>query len=107
MPGELAVDGVDEILTVILAGDWSAARDDHCRCQRVRVSTGGRDWLVTLAEDSITVSAATGKADAVLQGDPSDLVLRLWGRRGDEGLVPPASRDVLALLRGRLQLATQ
>jgi len=107
VPGELAVDGVDEILTVILAGDWSAARDDHCRGQRVLVSTAGRDWLVTLAEDSITVSAATGKADAVLQGDPSDLVLWLWGRRGDEGLVPPASRDVLALLRGRLQLATQ
>lgn len=104
---DLAADGVDEVLNVMLAGDWSDAADDGCRGQRAQISTAGRDWLVTLDQAKVTVTEAPGSADAVLEGDPSDLDLWLWGRRGDEGLVGPDGGEVLRLLRGRLRLATQ
>lgn len=106
-PVDLAVDGVDKIFAIMLTGDWSDALGDGCPGQPVGVSTAGRDWLITLANDGATVSEAQGAADAVLDGDPSDMVPWLWGRRGDEGRVPPASREVVGPLRGRLKLATQ
>jgi hypothetical protein len=42
----LAVDGVDEVLVLMLAGDWSDDPDEAATGQRVTISTGGRNWLV-------------------------------------------------------------
>lgn len=104
---ELAVDGVDEILVIMLAGDWSDEPDDAATGQRVAISSGGRTWLVTLERESVSITEAVGTADATLGGDPSDVLLWLWGRGPDERVMRSGDEDALGVLRSRLVLATQ
>jgi uncharacterized protein (TIGR03083 family) len=104
---ELAVDGVDEILRIMLAGDWSDEPDDAATGQRVAISAGARTWLVTLERGSVTVAEDGGAAAAALGGDPSDVLLWLWGRAPDERVTRSGDADALRLLRSRLMLATQ
>ncbi len=103
---ELAVDGVDEIL-VWLTGDWSDEPNDAATGRRVAISTGGRTWLVTLEREAVSVTEGSGTEDATLGGDPSDVLLWLWGRSPDESVVRSGDEDALRLLRSRLVLATQ
>jgi uncharacterized protein (TIGR03083 family) len=104
---ELAVDGVDEILVIMLAGDWSDEPDEAARGQRVAISTAARTWGVTLERESVTIAEDGGDADATLGGDPSDVLLWLWGRSPDERVTRSGDEDALRLLRSRLVLATQ
>jgi hypothetical protein len=103
----LAIDGVDEVLTIFLAGDWSEDPDDRCRGQRIVVSTGERSWEVELLPESVTVSPPHGRADAVVSGEPEAVLLWLWGRRSYAGLASQGDASVPGLLRQRLRLATQ
>ncbi len=80
---ELAVDGVEEVLVMMLAGDWSVSPD--------RVSVGD----------------ASGDAEAQVTGEPSDLLLWLWGRAPESVLRVTGDRAVARRLRERLALATQ
>jgi uncharacterized protein (TIGR03083 family) len=104
---DLAVDGVNEILVIMLAGDWSDEPDDAASGQRVAISTGGRNWRVVLERGSVTVAEEGGAGDATLEGDPSDVLLWLWGRSPDERVTPTGDAEALRLLRSRLVLATQ
>jgi len=104
---DLAVDGVDEILRIMLAGDWSDEPDDAATGQLVAVATGGRTWRVELERESVTVAEESGARDATLEGDPSDVVLWLWGRSPDERVTRTGDDQALRLLRSRLVLATQ
>jgi uncharacterized protein (TIGR03083 family) len=104
---DLAVDGVDEILRIMLAGDWSDEPDDAATGQRVAIATGGRTWRVELERESVTVAEEGGERDATLEGDPSDVVLWLWGRSPDERVKRTGDDQALRLLRSRLVLATQ
>jgi uncharacterized protein (TIGR03083 family) len=104
---ELAADGVDEILVIMLAGDWSDEPADAATGQRVAIATGGRTWHVTLERESVSVSEHDGDADATLGGDPSDVLLWLWGRAPDERVTHAGDEDAIRLLRSRLVLATQ
>lgn len=104
---ELATDGADEILTRMLAGDWSDEPDDTADGQRIAVSTGGRTWRVTLERESVGVSEESGDAEATLDGDPSDVLLWLWGRLPDERVQRSGDEQAIGLLRERLALATQ
>jgi uncharacterized protein (TIGR03083 family) len=103
---ELAVDGVDEILVVMLAGDWSEDPSDRPTA-RVEISTGGHHWIVTLEPEAVSIAERDGAAEAALGGDPSDVLLWLWGRAPDERVVRSGDDDALRLLRSRLVLATQ
>jgi uncharacterized protein (TIGR03083 family) len=105
--GELAADGVDEILRRMLAGDWSDDADDAATGQRVAVSTGGRRWDVVLERASVDVEDGSGDADARLEGEPSDVDLWLWGRVPDDHVSRSGDLDAVRLLRSRLALATQ
>jgi uncharacterized protein (TIGR03083 family) len=104
---ELATDGVDEILVVMLAGDWSDEPDDALTGQRVAISTGRRTWWVTLERDSIRVEDTGAAEVAALTGDPSDVFLWLWGRAPDDRVTRSGDEDAVRLLRSRLSLATQ
>ncbi|MEP6696765.1 MAG: maleylpyruvate isomerase family mycothiol-dependent enzyme [Pseudonocardiales bacterium] len=108
---ELATDGVDEVLTLMLAGDWS---DDPIEWmgggERVAVSTGGRSWLVTFDAREITVvesGKSGGSADATVSGAPSDVLLWLWGRAGDDAVEFSGDAAAIRLLRGWLATATE
>jgi uncharacterized protein (TIGR03083 family) len=104
---ELAVDGVDEVLLLMLAGDWSEDPEETATGQRVAISTGGRTWLVTLEEKAMSVAEDGRAAGATLEGDPSDVLLWLWGRSSDENVARSGDEEALRLLRSRLVLATQ
>jgi uncharacterized protein (TIGR03083 family) len=104
---ELAADGVDEILRRMLAGDWSEDADDAATGQRIDVSTGGHRWGVILTRDAVTIEDEPGGADALLEGDPSEVDLWLWGRAPDERVSRTGDLGALRLLRSRLALATQ
>ncbi len=105
---ELAVDGVDEVLTLMLAGDWS---DEPLDCvgngERIEIKPGGQRWLVSLSEKSIEVAAPDGAAvDATVSGAPSDVLLWLWGRADDQAVDLAGDLAAVRLLRTRLARAT-
>jgi uncharacterized protein (TIGR03083 family) len=104
---ELAVDGVDEILIVMLAGDWSDAPSETATEQRVAILTGGRKWIVILEPEAVSIAEHEGVWDATLEGSPSDVLLWLWGRVPDERVDRSGDEAALRLLRSRLVLATQ
>ena len=103
---DLAVDGVDEVL-IWLTGDWSEDPDDAATGQRVAVSTGGRRWGITLERESVSIDEDAGATDATLAGDPSDVLLWLWGRASDDRVLRSGDEDAIRLLRSRLVLVTQ
>jgi uncharacterized protein (TIGR03083 family) len=103
----LATDGVDEILTIMLEGDWSEDADDAMTGQRIAISTGGRTWHVVLDREAVSVLEGEGEADAGVTGDPSDVLLWLWGRAGDHQIERSGDTGTLGLLRTRLTMATQ
>lgn len=104
---ELALDGIDEILVVMLAGDWSEAPSGTAHDQPVAISTGGRRWIVTLEPEAVSIAELDGTADATVEGTPSDVLLWLWGRVPDERVHRSGDEPALHLLRSRLVLATQ
>ncbi|MDQ6874896.1 MAG: maleylpyruvate isomerase family mycothiol-dependent enzyme [Actinomycetota bacterium] len=105
---DLAADGVDEVLNVMLAGDWSEAPIEVAGSgQRVEVSTAGQSWLVTLQAEAVTVGRTDGTvADATVSGPPSELLLWMWGRAPDTVVDVAGDRTASGLLRERLALAT-
>jgi uncharacterized protein (TIGR03083 family) len=104
---ELAVDGVDEILVVMLEGDWSEEPDDASTGQCVAIATGGKTRFVTLERASIRVGESGPPEVAALTGDPPDVLLWLWGRAPDERVSRSGDEEAVRLLRSRLSLATQ
>jgi uncharacterized protein (TIGR03083 family) len=103
----LATDGVDEILHIMLAGDWSEDADDEMTGQRVAIETGGRAWQVVLDREAMTVLDGDGTADATLSGPPSDVLLWLWGREPDDRVEMSGDQEAHRLMRTRLVMATQ
>ena len=103
----LATDGVDEILHLMLEGDWSDDADDTMTGQRIDISTGGRTWQVVLDREAVSVTAGGGEADARLTGDPSDVLLWLWGRVPDDRVEQAGDAETHSLMRTRLVMATQ
>jgi uncharacterized protein (TIGR03083 family) len=104
---ELALDGIDEVLTIMLAGDWSEAPSQESAGQRVAVVAADRRWIVTLDREAISVTEDDTDTDAAIEGDPSDVELWLWGRTGDRQVTWSGSEAAIRLLRSRLALATQ
>jgi uncharacterized protein (TIGR03083 family) len=104
---ELAVDGIDEVLLRFLAGDWSDEPVDEGAGRQIAVSAGGQRWVVALAPDRVTADEGDTAADAEISGDPSALLLWLWGRGPSEELDVRGDAGLTAVLRSRLVLATQ
>lgn len=72
----LAVDGIDEVLTVHLPADLPDEPVDQRGV--VRVSCPEASWTVRIDRDRITPTSET--PDAALEGAASDVLLALWGR---------------------------
>jgi uncharacterized protein (TIGR03083 family) len=103
----LALDGIDEVLTLMLEGDWSEEVVDDASGASVAVECNEYRWTVTLEPASVAVVRGEVSAPdaATVFGHPGDVLLWLWGR----GPLPAAdgSADAVAELRARLVLATQ
>lgn len=103
---ELAVDGVDEVLTMMLADDWSEQPTPHLT-GTAAVETGGRRWHVTMEPAVVTVAQSSDAADATVSGDPSCVLLWLWGRAADDAVTIAGDPDAARRFRERLALATR
>jgi hypothetical protein len=103
---ELAVDGIDEVLVMMLAGDWS---DDPQpgSSGTVVVATDEEAWQVVMSPDQIMVGDVTGEPDVRVTGEPSNLLLWLWGRSPESAIQVAGDVAMARRLRHRLALATQ
>lgn len=103
---DLAVDGIDEVLELMLAGDWSIDPQPGSTGSVV-VTTPGRSWLVTMTPEAVSLDDPAGGGDARVDGAPSDLLLWLWGRAPDTAVAATGDAQAVRRLRARLALATQ
>lgn len=103
----LAIDGIDEILMVMLDGDDEAAAAVP-GTGTVEVVAGDAAWSVALekARTVVTPGRRTSPG-AVLTGDPAALFLYLWGRGPLDGLTRKGDESLITTLRARLAAATQ
>jgi uncharacterized protein (TIGR03083 family) len=104
---ELAVDGIDEVLDWFLAYQADDVGPDGPGHGTVAVRTGDHIWRAHLLPDDVELSREPGACDAVVSGEPSELLLWLWGRRPDSAVSREGDQDVLAGLRERLRIVTQ
>lgn len=105
---ELATDGIDEVLAIMLAGDWSDEPVDDAAGRSVRVDAGGRTWRIGLDRTEVTCEAgAQQPVDATVAGEPSDMLLWLWGRAPTDRIAVSGDEKPASALRARLALATQ
>ncbi len=82
----VAVDGIDEVLTVHLPADRADEPGTETGVVHVRLTDGDARWTIALGKDSAVQTEKT--PDAVLEGTASEVFLALWGR------VPLASLSV-------------
>ncbi|MFJ8074188.1 maleylpyruvate isomerase family mycothiol-dependent enzyme [Streptomyces sp. NPDC096176] len=81
VPADLAVDGVDELLSAFHARPRSRVRTDSPRVLRVRATDTEDVWTVRLsAEPPRTERTAGEPADCELRGTAERLYLTLWNR---------------------------
>jgi len=78
---ELALDGIDEMLVAFLAGPWWETDPvPDASGRTVAVRAGGELWRATLEPGAVGVSRSEGRADATVEGEPSDVLMWLWRR---------------------------
>jgi uncharacterized protein (TIGR03083 family) len=102
---DLALDGVDEVLHVMLAGPWWSERVDtrHPVDAVVAVRAAHRLWSCHLRQRSVTISdRADAVAAATVQGEPEHVFLWLWGRSPDSAVQTSGDTSILAEFRARL-----
>jgi uncharacterized protein (TIGR03083 family) len=112
---QLAVDGIDEVLERFIGGDWSeyppeaweGVSPDAGAGRTVAVRSGDQAWRVTMSPDRMDLARQAGPADATITGEPSEVLLALWGRRPLSAVRIEGDRSVVDAFRDRLRLATQ
>jgi uncharacterized protein (TIGR03083 family) len=100
----LAVDGIDEFLTVFLprlADNFGEVGDAtvHLHCTDVE-----GEWLVARRDGAVTVTPEHAKGDVAARGSASDLLLFLWGRVPADALEVFGDTDLLARFRTAIRV---
>lgn len=106
---ELAVDGVDEVLRVTLAGPWwdELVTTEYPIDATVAIEAGGHRWRCDLTAKAVTISDDIGSpAAATIGGDAESVFLWLWGRAGDDSVDVAGDRATAADFRRRLAECT-
>lgn len=99
VPDDLALDGVDEVLQLMLGAGDAHRRDPTGSPVDAAVAfeSGGHRWHCDVRADAVAVTAGSDRpADATVMAPPAPLFLWLWGREpeaplqvaGDAALVP-------------------
>jgi MDMPI-like protein len=73
----------------------------------VAVRSGDHAWRVHLEREQVTIEPGPGHAEATVTGEPSELLLWLWGRRPDSAVHTEGDPELVQALRQRLVLTTQ
>jgi uncharacterized protein (TIGR03083 family) len=105
---DLALDGIDEVLTLMLGGPWWSERDTSSPVDAaVRVTADGNSWTTRADATSATVTRDTdADVAAEIYGDPSDVLLWLWGRRESTAVQTAGSPEAVQAFRSRLAECT-
>jgi uncharacterized protein (TIGR03083 family) len=108
----LAIDGVDEVLRIFLAGDWSDEPAADRTAAIVRVESGGRVWRVVMEKSAVVANVYLDRwpelpVDATVSGDPLQMYLWLWGRGLRDKIEVDGDGEAVDHLDARLRLATQ
>jgi uncharacterized protein (TIGR03083 family) len=90
IPAELARDGIDEFLDIMLhvARQRKEPRPGGGETYHLHRTDGEGEWMVRFDADRISVTHEHGKGDAAVRGSASDLMMFLWGR------IPATSLEV-------------
>jgi len=104
----LALDGIDELLVAMLAGDeWAQEGTAEPVDAAIRISAAGRSWTVTLDSARVdVVEAATSDVSVEVAGEPDAVFCWLWGRGGHEQLALAGDEDTAMAFRRRVSEAT-
>lgn len=110
--GDLAHDGVDEVLRRFLAGDWSDEPVPGEPTTIVRIESGGSAWRVVMEPNAVVASVYLDRwpelaVDATASGDPLPMYLWLWGRDSPDKITIDGDQTAVERLDARLRLATQ
>ena len=104
---ELAVDGIDELLHLMFAGDWTGDEEPDLT-GTVAVTSSGRTWTIRMLEDRVDVEdGVAGEVAATVAAEPSELLLWLYGRAPDRAVTVSGDAAQAGRLRKRLAIATQ
>jgi uncharacterized protein (TIGR03083 family) len=92
LPGDFALDGIDELLCGFLARPVSMLHTDRPRTLLVHATDAGEaggcgDWMVSISKEPAAVARRAGPADCVVSGTAAELYLLLWNR------LPPENAD--------------
>jgi uncharacterized protein (TIGR03083 family) len=112
VPEDIALDGIDEVLTLWFLHRLAVLGVSGTRDHVVRVRTGGLDWLTRAGTKRTSVRrpgepAGGGSVDATVSGTPMEVYLWLWGRRPDRMVRWEGNHDAIAQLWALLRLATR
>jgi uncharacterized protein (TIGR03083 family) len=108
---DIAIDGVDEILTLWLAHRLTVQGVFGTRDFSVAVTTGGKAWLVRITTGGLaawrTTLPETSKADGLITGAPSRVYRWLWGRLPDGAVERRDDIDAINQMWALLRVATR
>jgi uncharacterized protein (TIGR03083 family) len=106
IPADLAHDGIDEFLVAFVEYGTQKWADEFTEIlatadgRSVRVETPDAAWLIRLTPEGVTVRTSdVDGADAVVRGEPADLLLWLWNRADDDAVTTTGDADLPAYLR--------
>jgi uncharacterized protein (TIGR03083 family) len=101
-----AADGVDELLTGIVARRSSKVEVEELATMVVRCCDLDAAWTVHLDQVGVTTTRGAGETpvSCSVSGAASDLYLALWNRAGPDALVIEAEPSVLGLFLERVDL---
>ncbi|GAA3037585.1 maleylpyruvate isomerase family mycothiol-dependent enzyme [Actinokineospora globicatena] len=113
VPRDVAVDGVDEVLTLWFTHRLAVLGVSGTRATTVAVRTAGYAWLAEVATDRTLAAPAplpaAESAAATVTAPPQELYLWLWGRSAvfSSAVTREGDLDALTQLWALLRLATR
>jgi uncharacterized protein (TIGR03083 family) len=109
VPDDVALDGVDEILSLWYGHRLAVLGVSGTRHGWVKVRTGGREWIARATPEGTSSWRAEGgePVDGTVFGDPMSMYLWLWGRLPPHAVTRDGSEDAVAQMWALLRLATR
>jgi uncharacterized protein (TIGR03083 family) len=108
---DLAVDGVDEALSLWFGHKLSVLGLSGTRAATVALCTGGHHWIARAGPgDTVArrcTEAETAVAEAVVTGAPAAVYLWLWGRQQPGAVTVDGDDDAVGQLWALMRLATR
>ena len=104
----LALDGIDELLVMMIAGDdWAEHGTVEPVNATLRIISDARTWTAEVDAGVILIDrSAAGEAAVEVSGEPGDVFAWLWGRAGLDRLLVDGDEAAARAFRRRIAEAT-